>query len=678
MSEFTAKIQAILDTKNIPSQIANIEKSQIRLSNFTLDTKRLPSQIQASLDGHNFMIKLDGIKMANLNSQVKTAANRVGKTFSSQLVDRINAQLSNGGIEASIARVTAQYEKLGTSGHAKLKTIGTDLEALNTLHSNLAKNQSNPKALVKTYDTYIDTLTRVKNNLVTVSSQSKVTVSSLQAGKLDNKMAEWLNKNTRATKDYGEAIEKLRSQLDTLSSNGKLSQIDYDNIKFEFEDIVQQATAAGKAGETFGSRMSRTFGNMFRYFGAAEVLHKVEDVLKSMAENVVAVDTAMTGLYRVTDLTDEQYQKMYSNMVKSAKQYGTELVDIINSTADWAKLGFSVTEAQELANITSMYQHVTDLDTETAVNNLVTAYKGFEDQLLELTGGDVAAAVEYVADIFDKLGNEFAVDASDVGEALTRSASALQVAGNSIQETAAMATGITEVTQNAAKAGNALRTLSMRLRGTTAAELEAIGEDADGLIEVTSSLQGAIKDLTGVDLVNTLTGDLRSTYDVMRDLAGVWDTLGTNTQSRVLEIIAGKNRASDVAALLSNWEQVEKAMLASTDAWGTAAAEQEKYVESIQGHLNQLKTSWQALSNTIIKSDFLKGLVDAGSAVLNTFDFIIGKIGTLPTLVGTVFAGLSIGKNVGERINQFQYRIILRIEYAHGTFTNSNVNEIAC
>lgn len=677
MSEFTAKIQAILDTKKIPSQIANIEKSKITLSRFTLDTKKLPSQIQASLDRHNFMIKLDGIKTDSLTTQIKTAANRAGKSFSQQLVDRINAQLSNGGIEASIARVTAQYEKLGSTGHAKLKTIGADLETLNRLHSDLAKNQNAPKALIKTYDSYIDTLTQVKNNLVTVSSQSKVTISSLQSGKLSNSMSDWMSKNTRATKEFGSAIDDLQNRLRSLSSSGSLTQVDFDNIKYEFESIVQKANQAGLAGETFSSRMSRTFSNMFRYFGAAEVLHRVEDVLKSMAENVVAVDTAMTGLYRVTELTDAEYQKMYGNMIKSAKQYGTELTDIINSTADWAKLGFAPNEAQELANITSMYQHVTDLNTETAVNNLVTAYKGFEDQLLELTGGDVSAAVEYIADIFDKLGNEFAVSASDVGEALTRSASALQVAGNSIQETAAMATGITEVTQNAAKAGNALRTLSMRLRGTTAAELEAIGEDAEGLIEVTSSLQSAINDLTGVNLVES-NGDLRSTYDVMRDLANVWDTLGTNTQSRVLEIIAGKNRASDVAALLSNWEQVEKAMLASTDAWGTAAAEQEKYVESIEGHLNQLKTAWQALSNSLIKSDFLKGLIDTGSAALNTLDWIINRIGTLPTLIGAAFAGLSIGKNVGELMNQFQYRIILRVEYAHEAFTNSNVNEIAC
>ena len=171
MSEFTAKIQAILDTKKIPSQIADIEKEQIKLSNFKLDTKGLPSQIQASLDGHNFTISLDGIKTANLSSQMKTAANRAGGTFTQTLVDRINAQLSNGGIESSIARITAQYEKLGSTGHTKLGMIGSDLKTLNDLHSQMIKNHGNPKALIADYDSYIDTLTRVKNNLVTVSSQ---------------------------------------------------------------------------------------------------------------------------------------------------------------------------------------------------------------------------------------------------------------------------------------------------------------------------------------------------------------------------------------------------------------------------------------------------------------------------------------------------------------------------
>lgn len=672
MSDFSAKILAILDSSKIPSQIntaiRDIEKRNIVLRNFILETKNLPSQIQASLDGHPFTIKLDGIKTDNLTSQ----AVKAGKTYADALSDRIGDELKNGKIEAAIASVTARYEKLGSTAHTKLAGIGKDLEKLNSLHRDMA-TETDSKKLVSIYEDYAGTLTRVKNNLTTVSAQTRTAVSSLQVVKLDNKIESWLKKNTRAAEQFGRTLEGIRNDLNSPN----ISQAEFDKLNHQFDEIVQNATSMGLVGETFGSRMGNTLKRAFSHIGAYEVFRHAKDALKEMAKNVLDVDTAMTSLYRVSDLTDKQYKEMYSSMVKSAKEYGAELKDLISQTADWTKLGFKPDDAEQLANITSMYQHITDLDNKTAVGNLVTAYKGYEKELLKLTGGDVTKAVEYVADIYNKLGNEFAIDAAQVGEGMTRSASALQVAGNSIQESSAMITGITEVTQDAAKAGNALRTLSMRLRGTTAQELEAIGEDAEGLIEVTSTMHNKLKDLTGVSLVDS-SGNLRSTFNTMRDLAKVWNDLGGNTQSNVLEMIAGKNRASDVAALLSNWEQVEKALESATNAAGTAAEEQAIFMDSLQGKINQFKTAWQSLSNTILSSELLKFFVDAGTTILSTIDNITNSIGAIPTLIGLAFAGASIGKNVGELINQFQFRIILRVEYAHEAFTNSDVNEIAC
>lgn len=61
--------------------------------------------------------------------------------------------------------------------------------------------------------------------------------------------------------------------------------------------------------------------------------------------------------------------------------------------------------------------------------------------------------------------NEFAESAADVGAGLSKTASALALANNSFEESAGMLTGITEVTQDADKAGNSLKVLSLRLRG---------------------------------------------------------------------------------------------------------------------------------------------------------------------------------------------------------------------
>lgn len=79
---------------------------------------------------------------------------------------------------------------------------------------------------------------------------------------------------------------------------------------------------------------------------------------------------------RVTSLSASEYENLYDSMTQSAKKYGAQLDTMIKSTASWVQLGFDANTASKLAEVSTMYQHVTDLDEATAVKNLVTAYKG--------------------------------------------------------------------------------------------------------------------------------------------------------------------------------------------------------------------------------------------------------------------------------------------------------------
>lgn len=115
----------------------------------------------------------------------------------------------------------------------------------------------------------------------------------------------------------------------------------------------------------------------------------------------------------------------------------------------------------------------------------------------------------------------------------------------------------------------------------------------------------------------------------------------------MLEIIAGKNRANAVQALINNWGNVEKATEAAYNSAGTAYAENEKYLRSLEGHIAQLETTWQYLSNDVLDSEFVKGLVDGLANVLDTTDDIVKTIGTLPTLLAGIAAALSLIKNKG-------------------------------
>ena len=59
----------------------------------------------------------------------------------------------------------------------------------------------------------------------------------------------------------------------------------------------------------------------------------------------------------------------------------------------------------------------------------------------------------------------FAITSGDIGRGMANAASALALAGNSIDESIAMIVAMSEITQDASGAGNAIKVLSMRLRG---------------------------------------------------------------------------------------------------------------------------------------------------------------------------------------------------------------------
>lgn len=572
------------------------------------------------------------LKLQELNAKMQDTRNN--------LANSINVQMNNGKFKSEISDISVQISKL-SGEYANINSLSAELN--NNLRA--MENSRTPEQLTTAYQNYENTLKRIKNELKEVANQDKIannaTTLQQQKNNLSLGMDVWLKKNSAAAKEFGTRIQELQAELkncDATRLNG---------IKTEFQAITKEATIAGKSTLSFSDKLSAQIKRLSAYFSATTLFMESARAIRAMYDNVLDVDTAMTELYRVTDLTNSQYDKLYQDMISGAKAYASTLDTIINSTAEWVRLGFDADTAEQLAEISTMYQNVTDLDESTANENLVTAYKGFEKQLLELSNNDSAAAIEMITDIYDKLGNEFAESAADVGDGLSKSASVLSQGGASIQEAAGMFTGIQEVLQNSSTSGTALKILTLRIRGMKG-ELEELGEEVDDNVDSISKIQTQILNLThGKVNIFDDEGNFRNIYDVMADISKIYDELSDANRASLLEIIAGKNRANAVQALINNWGNVEKATEAAYNSAGTAYAENEKYLRSLEGHIAQLETTWQYLSNDVLDSEFVKGLVDGLANVLDTTDDIVKTIGTLPTLLAGIAAALSLIKNKG-------------------------------
>ena len=97
-----------------------------------------------------------------------------------------------------------------------------------------------------------------------------------------------------------------------------------------------------------------------------------------------------------------------------------------------------------------------------------------------------------------------------------------------------------------------------------------------------------------------------------------------------------KNRSNSIQALIQNWSDVEKSIGVANNATGTAREEQERYAQSMQGKLDSLNASWQALSNTVLSSDLIKFLVDGLSGIVDIVDGTTHSFGVLGTTIAAV------------------------------------------
>jgi DNA repair exonuclease SbcCD ATPase subunit len=246
--------------------------------------------------------------------------------------------------------------------------------------------------------------------------------------------------------------------------------------------------------------------------------------------------------------------------------------------------------------------------------------------------------------------NNFAISSDGIAEGLKRSASTLVAAGNSLEQSIAMFAAGNKVAQDPEALGNALKVLSMRIRGTKT-ELEEAGEETDGLITNTSKLRDKVKALTnvngngGVDIL-TNTGAYRSTYDILLDIAEVWDDINDanpKNQAALLEILAGKTRGSQLAAILQNPEDLRDSYEMALDSDGSALKELDTYLNSIQGKMQQFTNSVQTMWNNMLDSETVKGFVKLGTTLVSLADKV-GVINILFSVLTTMLmrkAGIS-------------------------------------
>ncbi len=686
MSDFVAQIQAILDTSKAEAQLKALQKNQkikldVELSNDGVNLNKFLEKQMSSLNatakktGQNVAKNLNqGIKSVEFNyddyfSKYKKAVkdakklekdykvpNRIafsGAKASQSAAEKEQKALNKiyeeqqkkivefskkfelGEYKAQRNSILNKLEKYSNSNSQELKSAKQYADEYEKIYSKISKHfnktsELSENDLISEFDKLSDAAKKFNNEIKLVGKP----FSTLDATIASNKTLTWLNNNTKATKEFGEALTELAAKQKSATSSEELA--DYNK---QFKAIVSTAQEKGAVGNSFLAEMKRGFSQIGQFVGVYGVLQNGVDIAKQMAQAVIDVDTAMTNLYKVTDETSSKYNEFLSNAGKTAKDVGRDISSYITQTSEWAKLGYTMDQSANLAKISSVYSNVGEVDDKTAVSDLVTVMKAYNLQY------DDALSI---VDRYNKLGNEFATSAKDLGEGMSNAASMLSLGGTDLNKALAMLTGGAEITQSAGELGNALKIGQMRIQGMKG-DLEALGEESEGL-ESVSKIQTHILNLTKgqVNIMNSADPTkFRDYYDILEDVSQVWDKLEQTEQADLLETMFGKNRGNQGAAVIQAFQsgQVQKAYAATLNAEGSAMQEQERWLNSIEAKIQQFKASFQNLSNTTLSSDLFKGVIDSGTTFLDILTKILDVGNGIPALFGTIGA-VSFFKNL--------------------------------
>lgn len=376
----------------------------------------------------------------------------------------------------------------------------------------------------------------------------------------------YMQKNTKAASKYRTELEGIKQGYERIAKGGTKEQLAEQNAQWGL--LQSKIKAAGDAGKTFGDQMKHAFDIIKSYFSVTRLIMEFIQKLREAYNNVKNIDTAMVNLKKVTDESARSYSEYLSRAGSEAVEVGRTVSGLVEAAAKWAKLGYSIEEAEKLSQVSAVFANVAELSDDEAVTDLVTAMKAFNIE--------AENSIE-IADKLNELGNNFATDAAALGDGLARSASALQVAGNDINQTLALITGGTEITQDAQTMSNSLKVISMRIRGMKGA-LEELGEEYEN-VESISKIQTQILNLTkGKINIFDDYGNFRSTYDILKDISEIYNDLVDTDKASLTEILFGKLRANQGVALLTAFQsgQIEKAYETAVNSTGSAMKEQAK------------------------------------------------------------------------------------------------------
>lgn len=298
---------------------------------------------------------------------------------------------------AIVAEYNQQYSKLIELQEEFNKTGSVDDEVA-------IKNLRTKSAIVKELGKEVLATARKTQNLNDAVEQSGIFTNKRGEQKL---LGDWSDKLTAEEQEnipaqlrkfaqemYGAdlAAVKVNKTTGKLTGTLRLNNYQVQDITVQYDKGTKMMAAfADKERDSLSGLPGFLFGlqekskAIIQYLASMTSIYRIVGMVRQGIQYIKEIDMALTELRKVTDETDETYEKFLKTASKTGSALGSTIVEVTQATATFARLGYSMDMASEMAKAALVYKNVGDgiASADDAADSIISTLKGFKLEATE-------------------------------------------------------------------------------------------------------------------------------------------------------------------------------------------------------------------------------------------------------------------------------------------------------
>lgn len=428
------------------------------------------------------------------------------------------------------------------------------------------------------------------------------------------------------TKNFESEMSKVGKDAGS-SFNKSLSQsLSSANINKQFAGLNNSITQTKKSLNGINTGGLNSFvSSVTKYFSAYRLMSSGLQELKNGFEFVNDLDDAITNISYTMDVSTSQLQQFSTQAVQMAQDLHTSAKTVLEASTLYANANESIESILTKTQTATMLANVTGMSGEKSAKTLQSIMNQFD-----LSQDDLLKISDTLQSVSQSMAYDFSAGINQISSGISTSGSVAKDAGLSLEQYSAMLGTIIEQTNvGGSTVGNALKTIFTRITKASATS----GTLATDISKAEASLRSV-----GIE-VRSSSGDFRDINDILGDLADKWDTLSDVEQSNIGFNVAGTRQTNIIKSLMKSWDDYEKRVDDATNLIKSPTLEnQEKYADSMTGHLQELSAATEKFWATFIDTQSAKSAVDFLTETIGLLEKLTSTFGSL----GAVGAGITL------------------------------------